>query len=68
MATIEKALQIAAKVDRRIALALPFFSMEILAIVIPTFSASSVGLTSTRWIVQLPSQDSSPRTRGARRS
>ena len=34
----------AARVDRRIALALPFFSMEILAMVIPTLSESSVTL------------------------
>jgi len=37
-------LQIASNVDSRIALALPFFKMEILAIVMPTFSASSVTL------------------------
>jgi hypothetical protein len=39
-----KALQIASKVENRIALALPFLSMEMLAIVIPTFSVSSVTL------------------------
>jgi hypothetical protein len=38
------ALQIASKVDSRIAFALPFFKMEMLAIVMPTFSASSVTL------------------------
>src|SRR3989338_11495147 len=38
------ALQIASKVDSRIAFALLFFNTEILAIVIPTFSASSVTL------------------------
>jgi hypothetical protein len=38
------ALQIASKVEIRIAFALPFFKMEILAIVIPTLSASSVTL------------------------
>jgi len=37
-------LQIASKVDSRIALALPFFNTEMLAIVMPTFSASSVTL------------------------
>ena len=39
-----KALQIASKVPRRIAFAFPFFNIEMLAIVIPTFSASSVTL------------------------
>ncbi len=39
-----KALQIASKVDSRMARAFPFFNMEILAIVMPTFSASSVTL------------------------
>jgi hypothetical protein len=38
------ALQIASRVDSRTALALPFFKMEMLAIVMPTFSASSVTL------------------------
>jgi hypothetical protein len=38
------ALQIASKVDSRTALALPFFKMEMLAIVMPTLSASSVTL------------------------
>ena len=38
------ALQIASRVDSRIAFALPFFKTEMLAIVIPTFSASSVTL------------------------
>src|SRR5262249_20378035 len=38
------ALQIASNVDSRIALALPFFKTEMLAIVMPTFSASSVTL------------------------
>ena len=38
------ARQIASNVDRRIALALPFFNTEILAMVIPTFSVSSVTL------------------------
>ena len=38
------ALQIASSVDSRIALALPFFKTEILAMVMPTFSASSVTL------------------------
>jgi hypothetical protein len=37
-------LQIASKVDSRIALALPFFKMEMLAIVMPTLSVSSVTL------------------------
>jgi hypothetical protein len=39
-----RALQIASKVESRIALALPFFKMEMLAIVMPTRSASSVTL------------------------
>src|SRR3990167_5532394 len=39
-----KALQTASSVDNRIAFALPFFNIEMLAIVIPTFSASSVTL------------------------
>jgi hypothetical protein len=39
-----KALQIASNVDSRIAFALPFFNTEILAIVMPTLSASSVTL------------------------
>jgi hypothetical protein len=39
-----RALQIAARVDRRIAFALAFFNTEILAIVMPTLSASSVTL------------------------
>jgi hypothetical protein len=38
------ALQIASSVDSRIAFALPFFKMEILAIVMPTLSESSVTL------------------------
>jgi hypothetical protein len=38
------ALQSASKVDSRIALALPFFKTEMLDIVMPTFSASSVTL------------------------
>jgi len=38
------ALQIASNVENRIAFALPFLSMERLAIVIPTFSVSSVTL------------------------
>jgi hypothetical protein len=38
------ALQIASRVDSRIAFALPFFKTEILAIVMPTFSESSVTL------------------------
>jgi hypothetical protein len=37
-------LQIASNVDNLIALALPFFNTEILAIVMPTLSASSVTL------------------------
>jgi len=37
-------LQIASSVDSRIAFALPFFKTEMLAIVMPTFSASSVTL------------------------
>jgi hypothetical protein len=36
------ALQIASSVDSRIALALPFFRTEMLAVVMPTLSASSV--------------------------
>jgi len=39
-----KALQIASKVENRTALAFPFFKIDKLAIVIPTFSASSVTL------------------------
>jgi hypothetical protein len=39
-----RALQIASRVDSRIAFALPFFRTETLAIVMPTFSASSVTL------------------------
>src|SRR6266536_419700 len=39
-----KALQTASSVDSRIAFTLPFFNTEILAIVMPTFSASSVTL------------------------
>ena len=39
-----RALQIASSVDSRIALAFPFFKTEMLAIVMPTFSASSVTL------------------------
>ncbi len=39
-----RALQIASSVERRITFALPFFKTEILAIVIPTLSASSVTL------------------------
>src|SRR5690606_7036751 len=35
-------LHIASRVENRMALALPFFRMEILAMVIPTFSAISV--------------------------
>ena len=38
------ALQIASNVDSRIAFAFPFFNMEMLAIVMPTFSASLVTL------------------------
>ena len=38
------ALQIASNVDSRIAFTLPFFKTEMLAIVMPTFSASSVTL------------------------
>ena len=38
------ALQIASRVDIRIAFALPFFKTEMLAIVIPTLSASAVTL------------------------
>src|SRR5688572_30171179 len=38
------ALQMASRVDSRIARAFPFFRMEMLAIVMPTFSASSVTL------------------------
>lgn len=38
------ALQIASKVESRIAFALPFFNTEMLAIVMPTLSASSVTL------------------------
>src|SRR5207247_5919 len=38
------ALQIASNVEKRIALAFPFFNMETLAIVMPTFSVSSVTL------------------------
>lgn len=38
------ALQIASNVDSRIAFALPFFKTEMLAIVMPTFSAGSVTL------------------------
>jgi hypothetical protein len=38
------ALQIASRVDSRIAFALPFFKMEMFAIVMPTLSASSVTL------------------------
>src|SRR3954466_12624354 len=38
------ALQIASKVEKRIALAFPFFKIERLAIVIPTLSESSVTL------------------------
>jgi hypothetical protein len=37
-------LQIPSNVDKRIAFAFPFFNMERLAIVIPTFSESSVTL------------------------
>jgi hypothetical protein len=39
-----KALQIASKVEKRIAFALSFFNIERLAIVIPTLSESSVTL------------------------
>src|SRR5439155_24320480 len=39
-----KALQTASSVDSRIAFTLPFFNTEILAIVMPTLSASSVTL------------------------
>ena len=39
-----KALHTASNVDKRIAFALPFFKTEMLAIVMPTFSASSVTL------------------------
>ena len=38
------ALQMASRVERRMAFALPFFNTEIFAIVMPTFSASSVTL------------------------
>ena len=38
------ALQIASRVENRIALAFPFFKMERFAIVMPTLSASSVTL------------------------
>lgn len=38
------AVQIASSVENRIAFAFPFFSTEMLAIVMPTFSASSVTL------------------------
>ena len=47
----------AAKVENRIAFAFPFFKMEILAIVIPTFSVSSVTLIflfasmTSRWMI-----------------
>jgi hypothetical protein len=43
-AGILTALQIASSVDSRIAFALPFFKTEMLAIVMPTLSASSVTL------------------------
>lgn len=39
-----RALQIASSVEKRIALALPFFRIERLAMVMPTFSESSVTL------------------------
>jgi len=39
-----KALQIASRVEKRIAFAFPFFNIEMLAIVIPTFSDNSVTL------------------------
>jgi hypothetical protein len=39
-----KAVQTASSVEKRIAFAFPFFNTEILAIVMPTFSASSVTL------------------------
>ncbi len=39
-----KALQIASRVEKRIALAFPFFKMEMFDIVIPIFSESSVTL------------------------
>jgi hypothetical protein len=39
-----RALQIASRVDSRIAFALPFFKTEMLAIVMPTLSESSVTL------------------------
>src|SRR5688500_20221924 len=42
------ALQTASMVDSRIALTFPFFSTEIFAIVMPTFSASSVTLIFRR--------------------
>src|SRR5678816_4159289 len=42
------ALQIAARVENRIALAFPFFRMERFAIVMPTFSESSVTLIFRR--------------------
>jgi hypothetical protein len=42
-------LQIASRVDSRTALALPFFKTEMLAIVMPTFPASSVTLTIRWW-------------------
>ena len=38
------ALQVASRVDSRIAFTLPFFKREMLAIVMPTFSESSVTL------------------------
>jgi hypothetical protein len=39
-----KALQIASKVEKRIAFAFPFFNIETLAIVMPTIEVSSVTL------------------------
>lgn len=39
-----KALQIDSKVEKRIALAFPFFKIDKFAIVIPTFSVNSVTL------------------------
>jgi hypothetical protein len=39
-----KALQIASRVEKRMAFALPFLSMEMLVIVMPTFFVSLVSL------------------------
>ncbi len=43
-----RALQIASSVEKRMALALPFFNIERLAIVMPTFSVNSVTLIFLR--------------------